>query len=94
MVKNKNVGTTLEDFLKEEGRLEDARAVAIKRVVAWELLDAMKRQKITKVELARRLKTSRTQVERILDPANDKVTLLSIAKAASALDKKLILKVG
>lgn len=94
MVKNKNVGTTLEDFLKEEGRLEDARAVAIKRVVAWELLDAMKRQKITKVELARRLKTSRTQVERILDPANDKVTLLSIAKAASALNKKLILKVG
>ena len=85
MIKNKNVG---------EGRLEEARAVAIKRVVAWELLDAMKRQKITKVELARRLKTSRTQVERILDPANDKVTLLSIAKAASALDKKLILKVG
>ena len=94
MIKNKNVGTTLEDFLKKEGRLEEARAVAIKRVVAWELLDAMKRQKITKVELARRLKTSRTQVERILDPANDKVTLLSIAKAASALDKKLILKVG
>ena len=94
MIKNKNVGTTLEDFLKKEGRLEEARAVAIKRVVAWELLDAMKRQKITKVELARRLKTSRTQVERILDPANDKVTLLSIAKAASALNKKLILKVG
>ena len=94
MIKNKNGGTTLEDFLKKEGRLEEARAVAIKRVVAWELLDAMKRQKITKVELARRLKTSRTQVERILDPANDKVTLPSIAKAASALDKKLIRKVG
>lgn len=94
MIKDKNIGTTLEDFLEEEGRLEEARAVAIKRVVAWELLEAMKSQKITKVELARRLKTSRTQVERILDPANDKVTLLSIAKAASALDKKLILKVG
>ncbi len=93
MIKDKNIGTTLEDFLEEDGRLEEARAVAIKRVVAWDLLKAMKRQKITKVELAKRLKTSRTQVERILDPANDRVTLLSIAKAASALDKKLILKV-
>ena len=68
MSKGKNIGTDFAEFLEEEGMLEDAQTVAIKRVIAWQLGQLMKRQALTKVELARRMNTSRASLDRLLDP--------------------------
>jgi len=73
--KSKNTGTDFAEFLEEEGLLEDAQPVAIKRVIAWQLGHLMKRQALTKVELARRMNTSRAALDRLLDPDNPSVTL-------------------
>lgn len=94
MAKKKHIGSTLENFLREEGRLEEARATALKRVLAWQLAEAMNRQKITKVELARRMKTSRAQVNRILDPTNDRVTFHSVVRAAVAINRRMTLRIA
>ena len=67
----KHMGSSIGDFLKDEGIFEEAQAQAVKEVVAWQLAEAMKKQKISKNKLAKLLKTSRTQVDRILDPKND-----------------------
>ena len=64
MIDEKNIGSSLEGFLQEEGRLEEARQVAVQRVVAWQLKQAMEEQHLTKVEMASRLYTSRSQLER------------------------------
>ena len=64
----KHMGSSIDDFLKEEGIFEEAQAQAIKEVVAWQLNEAMKKRKISKARMATLLKTSRTQVERLLDP--------------------------
>ncbi len=89
MIKERNIGSTLESFLKEEDIYEDAQAVAIKRVVAWQLKDAMDNQKISKSEMARRMNTSRAYLDRLLDPENDKIQLNTLYKAASAVGKRL-----
>ena len=67
----KHMGSSIDDFLKEEGIFEEAQAQAVKEVVAWQLAEAMKKKKISKNKMATLLKTSRTQVDRILDPKND-----------------------
>src|ERR1017187_6741377 len=67
----KHMGSSIDDFLKEEGIFEEAQAQAVKEVVAWQLADAMRTKKISKVRMATLLKTSRTQVDRLLDPKND-----------------------
>ncbi|HWF03374.1 MAG TPA: Fis family transcriptional regulator, partial [Candidatus Angelobacter sp.] len=67
----KHMGSSIDDFLKEEGIFEDAQAQAVKEVVAWQLAEAMKKNKISKSRMAMLLKTSRTQVDRLLDPRND-----------------------
>ncbi len=74
----KHMGSSIDDFLKEEGIFEEAQAQAVKEVVAWQLAEAMRERKISKNKLALLLKTSRTQVDRILDPKND-ITLGSSA---------------
>jgi len=79
-----NIGSSMEDFLEEEGVLEESRRQAIKEVVAWRLAQAMKEKNISKSRLAVLLQTSRTQVDRLLDPEND-VTLGSLQRAASML---------
>ncbi|HTY61859.1 MAG TPA: helix-turn-helix transcriptional regulator [Acidobacteriota bacterium] len=89
-MKNKHIGSSFDDFLKEEGIYEEATSHAIKRVIAWQLAEAMKANKISKSEMARRMKTSRTQVERFLDPENDSVQLNTIQKAAAIVGKRLI----
>jgi antitoxin HicB len=89
-MKNKHIGSSFDDFLKEEGIYEEATSHAIKRVIAWQLAEAMKAEKISKSEMARRMKTSRTQVERFLDPENDSVQLDTIQKAAAIVGKRLI----
>jgi hypothetical protein len=67
------VGSSFDDFLKEEGRYEEATEQAIKKVVAYQIAKKMKEQRITKVEMAKRLSTSRTQLDRLLDPENDRI---------------------
>jgi predicted XRE-type DNA-binding protein len=86
---NKQIGSDFDDFLKDEGMLEDAEAVAVKRVIAFQIAQEMERAQISQAELARRMKTSRSAVERLLDPANPSVTLSTLERAASAVGKRL-----
>lgn len=85
----KHIGSSFDDFLKEEGLFEEATSHAIKRVIAWQLAEAMQAKKISKAEMARRMNTSRTQVQRFLDPENDSVQLDTIQKAAAIVGKRL-----
>ena len=87
--KKTHVGSSLNDFLKEEGILEEARATALKEALAWQVQNAMKRKKINKVEMARRMKTSRAALDRLLDPAYSSVTLHTLCKAARAVGRDL-----
>ena len=89
MIDSRHIGSTLEDFLREENRLEEARATALKRVLAWQIEQAMQAQRLTKTEMARRMHTSRTQLDRLLDPNNDKVLLQTMQRAAAAIGKQL-----
>ncbi len=84
----KHMGSSIDDFLKEEGIYEEAQAQAVKEVVAWQLADAMKKQKISKNKMAVLLKTSRTQVDRLLDPKND-ITLSSLQRAAAMVGRRV-----
>jgi antitoxin HicB len=84
----KHMGSTIDDFLKEEGTFEETQAQAVKEVVAWQLAEAMKKQKISKNKMAALLKTSRTQVDRLLDPTND-ITFSSLQKAAAMVGRRV-----
>ena len=84
----KNMGSSIDDFMKEEGILEETQAQAIKEVVAWQLAEAMKRKKISKSRMATMLKTSRSQVDRLLDSRDD-ITLLSLQRAAAMVGKRV-----
>jgi hypothetical protein len=86
---NPHIGSSLEDFLKEEGILEEARAVAIKEAVAFQVQKAMEKQKISKVEMARRMNTSRAALDRFLAPGNASVTLQTLTRAARAIGRDL-----
>ncbi|MGA2582741.1 MAG: helix-turn-helix transcriptional regulator [Tepidisphaeraceae bacterium] len=88
-MKKKHLGTNFDDFLETEGILEDCRASAIKFKLAHELEKAMSEQKITKSEMAKRLKTSRTGIDRLLDPENTSITLNTMAKVAQLLGKRI-----
>ena len=85
----KNIGSSFDDFLKEDAMLEDATAVALKRVIAWQIAEEMKVQQITKTELAKRMHTSRAALNRLLDEADPSLTLTTLASAAAALGKKV-----
>jgi antitoxin HicB len=84
----KHMGSSIDDFLKEEGVFEEAQAQAVKEVVAWQLAEAMKKKKISKSKMAALLKTSRTQVDRILNPKND-ITLGSLQRAAAIVGRRV-----
>ncbi len=86
-------GSTFDSFLEEEGIREEVDAVAIKRVLAWQLEQAMRKQHKTKMAMAKQLRTSRSQLDRLLDPRNAFVTLDTISRAAAALGKRVILRV-
>ena len=83
------LGSTLDDFLAEEGLLAEAEAVAWKRVIAYQIFQLMREQNMTKAEMARRMQTSRAAVDRLLDPQNESATLITLEKAALALGKQL-----
>lgn len=87
--KNPHRGSTFNAYLKQEGILEETTARAIKRVLAWQIGQAMKKRHLTKSAMAARMRTSRSQLERLLDPANDAVSLESLVRAASAVGKRL-----
>ncbi len=90
--KNPRTGSTLESLLREEGIYEDAKNRAIKSVLAYELIAAMKTQQISKTRMAERMKTSRSQLDRLLDPDNDSVTLETLKRAAAAVGMRLELE--
>ena len=87
-------GSSFDCFLEQEGIREDVEAVAIKRVLAWQLEQAMQKQRKTKQAMARQLHTSRSQLDRLLDPRNVSVTLDTITRAARALGKRVIIRVA
>ena len=92
MSDNPHIGSTLDDFLREEGMFEEATNYAIKRVLAWQVEKAMSDQGISKVEMARRMGTSRAHLNRLLDPENDKVQLDTVQRAAAAIGRKVRLE--
>ena len=89
MMKNKHIGTSFDDFLQEEGLLADAEATAVKRVIAHQIQKEMDERQISKSGLARMMNTSRSSLDRLLDPDNVSVTLLTMESAALALGRKL-----
>jgi antitoxin HicB len=86
---SKHIGSNFDDFLEEEGVLAETEAIAVKRVLAFQLEELMKAQKLNKTQLARRMKTSRSALERLLDPENPSVTLLTLERAARAPGKNI-----
>ena len=91
IMSKKHMGSSIDDFLREEGIFEEAQAQAIKEVVAWQLAQAMKKKKISKSRMAALLKTSRTQVDRLLDPKND-ITLSSLQRAAAMVGRRVTIE--
>jgi hypothetical protein len=87
----KRMGSSVDDFLKEEGIFEESQASAVKEVVAWQLAQAMKKIKISKARMATMLKTSRAQVDRILNPKND-ITLSSLQRAAALVGQRVVIE--
>jgi hypothetical protein len=87
--RNKHIGSSLDDFLKEEGILEETRAIAVKDAVAWQVQQAMRKEKISKVEMAKRMHTSRAALDRLLAPGSASVTLQTLSRAARAIGRDL-----
>jgi len=90
----KHIGSNFDDFLKEENIYEQVQAVAIKRIIAYQIAEEMKKKNLTKTEMASRMKTSRAALERLLDPENVSITLITLEHAASALGKKLTVQLA
>jgi antitoxin HicB len=86
-----HMGSGIDDFLKEEGIFEEAQAQAVKEVVAWQLDEAMKKKKISKNRMAILLRTSRTQVDRLLNPKSD-ITLSSLQRAAAMVGRRVMIE--
>ena len=86
-----NLGSSIDAFLTEEGTLEEAQTQAVKEVVAWQLAEAMKKKEMSKSRMAKLLKTSRSQVDRLLDPEND-ITLGSLQRAAAIVGCRVNIK--
>jgi len=87
--KNPRIGSSFESFLEEEGIRDEVEAVAIKRVLARRVTEAMKAEGLTKAAMARRMQTSRMALDRLLDPGNTSVTLHTMLKAAAAVGKRV-----
>jgi predicted XRE-type DNA-binding protein len=85
----RHLGSSLDDFLTEEGRLAEAEAVAAKRVLAFQISKLMAEQRLSKAEMARRMNTSRAAVDRLLDLDTESATVATLEKAAAALGRRL-----
>jgi predicted XRE-type DNA-binding protein len=90
--KKGRLGSSFDGFLKDEGIYEEVETTAIKRVIAWQLEEAMKAERISKAELAQRMKTSRSQVDRLLDPKHSGVTLETLSRAGQVVGRHIRLE--
>jgi len=86
-IKPKSIGSSFDDFLKEEGIYEQVTAAAIKRVITDQIEEAMAEKRVSRTEMAKRMNTSRASLQRLLDPKNDSVTLNTLFKAATAIGR-------
>jgi antitoxin HicB len=86
---DKHIGSSFDDFLEEEGILAETEAVAVKRVIAYQVSQIMEKKHISKAAMARQMKTSRSALERLLDPQNTSITLQTLERAAHAIGKRL-----
>jgi antitoxin HicB len=86
------IGSSFESFLKESNLYEEVTGEAVKTVLAWQLSRAMESQGLSKSEMAARIQTSRAQLDRLLDPSNDKVQLDTLKRAAAAVGRKIRLE--
>lgn len=89
---NPHIGSSFDDFLRDEGIYDEVRAAAVKEVLVWRIEQCRKAQGMSKSELAKRMDTSRSQVERLLDPSNSRVQFDTIQRAAAALGRTLIIE--
>ena len=89
-----HIGSSFDEFLNQEGVYEEVSATAVKRVLAWQIEQLRVAQGISKSELARQMKTSRTQIERLLDPDNTQVQLDTLQRAAAALGRRLVVELA
>ena len=93
-MRKKNIGSSFDDFLQEEAILDETTAVALKRVISWQIAEEMKAQQLTKTMLAKRMHTSRAALNRLLDENDASLTLTTLASAAAALGKKISLQLS
>ena len=91
-MKNQNIGSDFDDFLADEGMLEEVTAVAVKRVIAWQIEQEMSAQKITKTAMAKKMRTSRASLNRLLDENDTSLTLTTMAGAAAVLGQRIKLE--
>ncbi|CAM3813730.1 XRE family transcriptional regulator [Polynucleobacter arcticus] len=91
-MKKKHIGSSFDDFLREESIFDQSTAVAVKRVIAWQIEQEMIKQKLTKTVMAKKMHTSRAALNRLLDESDTSLTLLTLTSAASALGKTINLK--
>lgn len=89
MNKNPHVGSSVDDLLEEEGTLEEINLIAAKRVIAWQISKAMEEKKLNKAAMAQEMKTSRSSLDRLLDPNNSSVSLDTIERAARVVGKRI-----
>ena len=89
MTHNPHIGSSLDELLEEDGILAEVNAIAIKRVLAWQVSEAMSHQGLNKSQMAEQMVTSRTSLDRLLDPENTSVTLKTLERAATVLGKRL-----
>ena len=92
-IKQQAKGSTFDDFLEEENILTEVEALATKRVIAYQIQQSMESKKITKTEMAKRMGTSRSSLNRLLDPLNTSVSLATIESAVVALGRKLSIQI-
>ena len=92
--RNRHHGSSIDDFLKDEGMLEQFQAVAIKEVIAWQIQEAMKEKKLSKNRMADLMHTSRAQLDRLLDPEQGNVTIETLQRAANVLGRPLRIELG
>lgn len=93
-MQKKNIGSSFDDFLQEEAILDESTAVALKRIISWQIAEEMKAQQLTKTALAKRMHTSRAALNRLLDENDASLTLTTLASAAAALGKKINLQLS
>ena len=93
-MKNPHIGSSFDEFLEEEAMQEETTAIAMKRVIAWQIEQEMKAQKLTKTALAKKMHTSRAALNRLLDETDTSLTLTTLASAAAALGKTFRLELG